>query len=100
MGARASALSRMGLRPTKWHEKRLESRLHPIKWTRLVKVEAALGMSRPWPCLIRSVRLDEQVRKADAVYGIGGSAKRCLIFSPVRSPSLVRKEQPWRLHTR
>src|ERR1035438_6026620 len=35
-------------------------------------------MSRPWPCLIRSVRLDEQVRKADAVYGIGGSAKRLL----------------------
>src|SRR6185312_14583108 len=35
--------------------------------------------------LIRSVRLNEQVRIADSTHGIGDSAKWCLRFSPVRS---------------
>src|ERR1035438_8248802 len=33
----------MGLRPTKCHEKRLESRLHPIKWTRVGEGRGGIG---------------------------------------------------------
>jgi hypothetical protein len=58
-----------------------ESPAHLSKWTGLVEVEAAVDKSRPSGCLIRSVRLNERVRVADAGYGRGGSAKWCLILS-------------------
>jgi hypothetical protein len=41
---------------------RPESRQHPIRWTGAVEIEAAVDMSRPTACLIRSVRLNEQMR--------------------------------------
>ena len=38
-----------------------ESRQHPIKWSGTVEIEAAVDKSRPRSCLIRSVRLNEQM---------------------------------------
>ncbi len=70
----------MGLRPTNRHEKIVESLPHPISRPVLVKVEAAVGNSRPWLCLIRSVRLNERVRK---------KRERVLSFFPGTLSSLV-----------
>src|SRR6266700_7944763 len=70
-----------------------ESPQHLNKWTTVVEVEAAVDESRPLACLIRSVRLNERVRVADAGNGRGGSAKWCLIFSgyaPHLSPEMRR----------
>lgn len=39
-----------------------------------------MGFSIPLPCLIRSVRVNEQVRVAESVFGFGDSAKRCIII--------------------
>jgi transposase len=82
----------MGLRPTKWHENVFESRRHPMNWTGAVEVEAAVSKSRSWPCLIRSVRLNEQVRVADP--GWRGLRQREMVLKifPSTLSVLVRRE--------
>jgi transposase len=52
----------MDLRSANLNEKGGESLLHQMSGLGQVKVEAAVGQSRPLLCLIRSVRLNEQVR--------------------------------------
>ena len=90
----------MGLRPTKCHENILESLMHLNKWTRVVEVDGAVDKSRPPTCLIRSVRLNEQVRVADSVCGVGGSAKWCLRFFPVRSLPWSGEKRLWNRRTK
>jgi hypothetical protein len=70
----------MGLRPANRHENRPEFLQHPIKWTGLVKVEAAMGKPRPVFCLIRSVHLNERVRVTNAGCGVGENARRRLLL--------------------
>jgi len=64
-----------------------ESPVHLNKWTGVVEVEAAVDELRPLGCLIRSVRLNERVRVADAGCGVGGSAKWCLLLSRYAPPA-------------